>query len=92
MANPTKPVVVNGAANFAQNGKLFTVTNSPNAIINWGSFSINAALIVATDRSLRGATILPAYDPQTLSENSEALENCRQVSGGLYDCVGVIVR
>ncbi len=44
-ANPSKPVVVNGAASFAQNGNLFTVTNSPNTIINWGSFSIGASEI-----------------------------------------------
>lgn len=41
-ANPTAPTVVNGVATFQQAGNLLQVTNSPNAIINWGSFSINA--------------------------------------------------
>lgn len=41
-ANPTAPVVVNGTATFATSGNLLNVTNSPNAIINWGSFSIGA--------------------------------------------------
>lgn len=41
-ANPTAPVVVNGTATFSQAGNLLNVTNSPNAIINWGSFSIAA--------------------------------------------------
>lgn len=39
-ANPTAPVVVNGTATFATSGNLLNVTNSANAIINWGSFSI----------------------------------------------------
>ena len=41
-ANPTNPAVVNGAAKFTTAGNLLTVTNTPNAIINWGSFSIGA--------------------------------------------------
>ena len=45
MANPLGPVVVNGAASLAQSngGKTLTVTNTPNAILNWGSFSIGAS-------------------------------------------------
>ncbi len=41
-ANPTNPVVANGAAQFTTAGNLLTVINTPNAIINWGSFSIGA--------------------------------------------------
>lgn len=41
-ANPTTPVVVNGTASFSHAGNVLNVTNSPNAIINWGSFSIAA--------------------------------------------------
>lgn len=41
-ANPTAPLVVHGTANIHQAGNLLQVTNSPSAIINWGSFSINA--------------------------------------------------
>jgi filamentous hemagglutinin family protein len=40
LANPTAPTVVNGSASFAQAGNILNITNSPNAIINWGSFSI----------------------------------------------------
>ncbi len=40
LANPTAPTVVSGTASFNQIGNALTVTNSPNAIINWGSFSI----------------------------------------------------
>ena len=40
LANPTAPTVVHGTASFAQAGSILNVTNSHNAIINWGSFSI----------------------------------------------------
>ena len=39
-ANPTVPSVVNGSAAILQSGNLLQITNSPKAIINWGSFSI----------------------------------------------------
>ena len=39
-ANPTAATVVSGSASFNTAGTTLTVTNSPNAIINWGSFSI----------------------------------------------------
>jgi len=41
-ANPKGAQVVNGTVNFSTQGNVLTVTNSPNAIINWQSFSINA--------------------------------------------------
>jgi filamentous hemagglutinin family protein len=40
LANPTNPAVVHGTATFQQAGGVLNVTNSHNAIINWGSFSI----------------------------------------------------
>jgi filamentous hemagglutinin family protein len=40
LANPTAPTVVYGTASFSQAGSILNVTNSHNAIINWGSFSI----------------------------------------------------
>ena len=39
-AAPLNPVIVNGQVTFTQDGNSLTVTNSPNAIINWSSFSI----------------------------------------------------
>src|SRR6188474_793265 len=42
LANPTGPAVVSGNASFNAAGKNLTVTNSPNAIINWQGFSIGA--------------------------------------------------
>lgn len=39
-ANGSNPVVVGGSASFVTSGKTLTITNSPNAIINWKNFSI----------------------------------------------------
>ncbi len=41
-ANPIGATVVNGQVGFAIQGNTLTVTNSPNAIINWQQFSINS--------------------------------------------------
>jgi filamentous hemagglutinin family protein len=41
-ANPTGPAVVNGQVTINQAGNLLSITNSPNSIINWQSFSIGA--------------------------------------------------
>ena len=40
LANPSGASVVSGSASFAASGSQLTITNSPNAIINWQSFSI----------------------------------------------------
>ena len=44
-AAPATPQVVSGQATFQQNGNVFSITNTPNAVINWQSFSINAGEI-----------------------------------------------
>ena len=44
-ANPALPQVVNGQATFNQQGNVFSITNTPNTIINWQSFSIHAGEI-----------------------------------------------
>ena len=41
-ANPKDGKVVNGSAQFNTQGNTLTITNTPNAIINWKSFSIDA--------------------------------------------------
>jgi filamentous hemagglutinin family protein len=45
IANPLGPQVVNGQVGFAQQGNTLVITNSPNSIINWQSFSINSGEI-----------------------------------------------
>ena len=42
VANPTGGQVVSGQATITSNGSTMTVTNTPNTIINWKSFSINS--------------------------------------------------
>src|SRR5471030_2381571 len=44
-ANPSAPQVVAGQASFNQQGNLFSITNTPNTIINWQGFSIGVAEI-----------------------------------------------
>ena len=41
-ANPDGGTVVNGSANFSQQGNTLTVTNTPGTIINWQGFSIQS--------------------------------------------------
>ena len=41
-ANPSGGTVVNGSASIAASGNVLTITNSPNAIINWQQFSIGS--------------------------------------------------
>ncbi len=44
-AAPTLPQVVAGQASFNQQGKVFSITNTPGTIINWQSFDIGAGEI-----------------------------------------------
>ncbi|WP_432379788.1 filamentous hemagglutinin N-terminal domain-containing protein [Duganella sp. P38] len=39
-AAPVSPTVVHGTATFNQQGSLYTITNTPNTIIDWRSFSV----------------------------------------------------
>ncbi|NNG22376.1 two-partner secretion domain-containing protein [Telluria aromaticivorans] len=41
-AAPALPQVVAGQASFSQQGKVYSITNTPGTIINWQSFSVNA--------------------------------------------------
>ncbi len=41
-AAPTSPQVVAGQATFSQQGNVFSITNTPGAIIHWQSFNVNA--------------------------------------------------
>jgi filamentous hemagglutinin family protein len=41
LANPVGPQVINGQVGFSSQGNVLSVTNTPGAIINWQSFSIN---------------------------------------------------
>lgn len=57
-ANPTGPTVVHGAASVLQSGNLLQVTNTPNAIINWQSFSIGANEITRFIQQSQSSSVL----------------------------------
>ncbi|MDB5948121.1 MAG: hypothetical protein JWQ33_3147, partial [Ramlibacter sp.] len=55
---PTGAAVVSGTAGIASNGNAMTITNSPNAIINWKNFSIGARNGVRFDQQNAASQVL----------------------------------
>ena len=74
-SNPTNPVVVNGAAQFTTTGNLLTVTNTPNAIINWGSFSVGANEITRFVQQSASSAVLNRVVGQSPSSILGALQS-----------------
>ena len=58
LATPTGGTVVSGSASIATSGSTMTVTNTPNAIINWASFSIDAGETVRFVQQSSASAIL----------------------------------
>jgi filamentous hemagglutinin family protein len=75
VANPSNPTVVNGQVTFSQNGNVFTITNSPNAIINWNSFSINAGEMVRFIQQNSSSSVLNRITGQDPSRIMGALQS-----------------
>lgn len=70
MAAPVNLVIVNGQVTFTQDGNTLTVTNSPNAIINWSSFSIaqwRAGAVCTTEQQQQRAQPYHRPGPQRSS-------------------------
>jgi len=68
-ANPTGAQVISGSASIKQSGNLLTVTNSPNAIINWQGFSIGAGQTTNFIQQSASSSVLNRVvgpDPSTL--------------------------
>lgn len=74
-ANPTGATVVNGSATFAQQGNVFTITNTPNAIINWSSFSIQAGEVTRFIQQNSSSTVLNRITGQDPSRILGALQS-----------------
>ena len=55
---PTGASVVAGTATFATNGNTFTVTNTPNTIINWQSFNIGAGKTTRFEQLSASSTVM----------------------------------
>ncbi|WP_231949325.1 two-partner secretion domain-containing protein [Herminiimonas arsenitoxidans] len=75
VASPANPTVVNGQVTFSQNGNVFTITNSPSAIINWASFSINAGEMVRFLQQNSSSSVLNRITGQDPSRIMGALES-----------------
>lgn len=58
LANPVGPQVINGQAGFNSQGNLLTITNTPGAIINWQSFSVNQGEITRFLQQNPGSSVL----------------------------------
>ena len=55
---PSGATVAAGTATFATNGNTFTVTNTPNTIINWQSFNIGAGKTTRFEQQSSSSTVM----------------------------------
>jgi filamentous hemagglutinin family protein len=74
-ANPVGPQVVNGQVGFASQGNTLAITNTPGAIINWQSFSINQGEITRFIQQNSGSTVLNRITGQDPSQILGALQS-----------------
>ena len=79
-ANPTAPTVVHGAATIQQAGNLLSITNSPNAIINWGSFSIGASEITRFIQQSQASAVLN----RVIGQNPSSILGALQSNGRVF--------
>ena len=75
VASPTSPVVVNGQATFSQNGNVFTITNTPNTIINWQSFSVSPGEVTRFVQQSASSAVLNRILGQDPSQILGALQS-----------------
>ncbi|WP_167076629.1 two-partner secretion domain-containing protein [Massilia aquatica] len=78
-AAPASPQVVAGQATFAQQGNVFSITNTPNTIINWQSFSVGAGDITRFIQQDAGSAVLNRIVGQDPSRILGALQSNGQV-------------
>ena len=74
-ANPLGPQVVNGQASFVNQGNLLSITNTPGAIINWQSFSINPGEITRFIQQNPNSAVLNRIVGQDPSQILGALQS-----------------
>ncbi|WP_317204982.1 filamentous hemagglutinin N-terminal domain-containing protein [Janthinobacterium sp.] len=74
-ANPVLPQVILGQAAFAQQGNVFSITNSPNAIINWQSFSVNPGELTRFFQQSASSSVLNRVTGQDPSRILGALQS-----------------
>ncbi|MGK5019241.1 YDG domain-containing protein [Janthinobacterium sp. LB2P10] len=74
-ANPASPQLVHGQATFSQQGNVLSITNTPNTIINWQSFSIHAGEITRFIQQNGTSAVLNRITGQDPSKILGALES-----------------
>lgn len=74
-ANPTGPTVVNGSVTFLPAGNVLQITNTPNAIINWQSFSVSAGELTRFTQQSAASAVLNRVTTQNPSAILGALES-----------------
>lgn len=74
-ANPVLPQLIQGQAAFAQQGNVFSITNSPNAIINWQSFSVNPGELTRFLQQSASSSVLNRVTGQDPSRILGALQS-----------------
>ncbi|MFZ6743386.1 filamentous hemagglutinin N-terminal domain-containing protein [Undibacterium sp. JH2W] len=74
-ANPVGPQVINGRVIFSQDGKVFTITNTPGAIINWQDFFINGGETTRFIQESANSTILNRVIGQNPTQILGALQS-----------------
>jgi filamentous hemagglutinin family protein len=79
-ANPTGPSVVKGNATIVQNGNLLQITNTPNAILNWQSFSIGANEITRFIQQSASSAVLN----RVVTQNPSTILGALQSNGRVF--------
>ncbi len=79
-ANPTGPAVANGQVMFHQQGNLLQITNSPNAIINWQSFSIGVSEITRFLQQSGSSAVLN----RVITQNPSSILGALQSNGRVF--------
>lgn len=80
LANPVNPQVIHGAAGFAQAGNILTVTNAPNTIIHWGSFSIAAGELTRFVQQSANSAVLN----RVIGQDPSAILGALQSNGRVF--------
>ncbi len=74
-AAPSSPQVVAGQATFAQQGNVYSITNTPNTIINWQSFSVGAGEVTRFIQQSSSSAVLNRILGQDPSQIFGALQS-----------------
>ncbi len=80
LANPMGPQVINGQASFSAVGNTLSVTNAPNTIINWNSFSINPGELTRFIQQSSASSVLN----RVTGGNASAIYGALQSNGRVF--------